>query len=104
MNFYIDKYQSEWHIDVDRYTNERAAGHGKGTTTMIRMDTPWLIGRRDAQEERYQLHVAAIREARAATKDGQGLAGAARAAAPARRLALASAGTGSTVDLCASSA
>jgi hypothetical protein len=71
---------------------------------MIRMDTAWLIGRRDAQEERILMHLTAIREARIATEYRQGLARAARPAVPARRVALAAAGTGSSVDLCASCA
>ncbi|MEW5992626.1 MAG: hypothetical protein AB1736_14965 [Chloroflexota bacterium] len=68
------------------------------------MDGTWLIGRRDAQEERNQMHLAAIREARIATEHHKGLAATTRPAAPARRVALASAGTASTVDLCASCA
>ena len=71
---------------------------------MIRMDTAWLIGRRDAQEERNLMHLVAIREARIETEYRQGLARADRSLAPARRVALAAAGTGSSVDLCASCA
>ncbi|OGO55089.1 MAG: hypothetical protein A2V84_04115 [Chloroflexi bacterium RBG_16_70_13] len=68
----------------------------------------WLIGRRDAQGERDQMHLAAIREARIATEHRRAMAEAGTTAAPARRVALATAGTessvdlGSRVDLCAS--
>jgi hypothetical protein len=64
----------------------------------------WLIGRRDAQEERNLMHLVAIREARIATEYRQNLARADRPVAPARRVALAAAGKGSSVDLCGSCA
>jgi hypothetical protein len=104
MNFDIDKCQSPWHIDVDRYTSGRAARHGKGRTTMIRMDTAWLIGRRDAQDERNLMHLVAIREARLTTERRSGLASTVRTAISSRRQTLAAAGTGSSVDLCGSCA
>lgn len=71
---------------------------------MIRMDTAWLIGRRDAQDERNLMHLAAIREARLTTERRGGLAGTVRTAISSRRQTLATAGTGSSVDLCASCA
>jgi hypothetical protein len=104
MNFDIDKHQSPWHIDVDRYTSKRAAGHEKGIPTMIHMYGTWLIGRHDAQDERNQMHLAAIREARIATEYRQNLAEAPGPASPAQRGALATAGTGSSIDLCGSCA
>jgi hypothetical protein len=71
---------------------------------MIRMDTAWLIGRRDTQEERNLMHLVAIREARITTEYRDAKAQAARPAVPARRVPLAAAATGSSVDLCASCA
>ena len=64
----------------------------------------WLIGRHDVQEERNQTHLAALREARLATEYRSGLAEMVRTAISSRRPALAAAGTGSSVDLCASCA
>jgi hypothetical protein len=104
MNFDIDKCQSLWHIDVARYTTAVLQGTGKGIPTMIYEDVAWLVGRRDAQDERNLTHLATIREARIATEYRQRVAQADRSAAPARRVALAAAGTGSSVDLCASCA
>jgi hypothetical protein len=105
MNFDIDKYQSPWHIDVRRYTRERAGGHGKGTSTMIHMHPDaWLIGRHDVREERNQMHLAALREARLTTEHRSGLAQIVRTAIASRRTALAAAGTGPNADLCASCA
>ena len=71
---------------------------------MIRMDTAWLIGRRDAQDERNMAHLVAIREARLTIERRGGLASTVRTAISSRRQALAAAGTGSSVDLCASCA
>src|SRR3989304_9144201 len=95
MNFDIDSHQSVWHIDVDRYTSAVPQGTGKGRTTMIRMDTAWLIGRRDAHEERNLMHLVAIREARLTTERRGGPASTVRTAISSRRQALAAAGTGS---------
>ena len=69
---------------------------------MIRMDTAWLTGRRDAREERNLRHLVAIREARLTTERRSGLGSTVRTAISSRRQALAAAGTGSSVDLCAS--
>ena len=71
---------------------------------MIRMDTARLIGRHDAQEERNLMHLVAIREARLTTERRGGLASTVRTAISSRRQALAAAGAGSSVDLCASCA
>ena len=71
---------------------------------MIHMHGTWLIGRHDAQDERNQMHLAAIREARIATEYREGLAQASVPARADRRLALATAGTGSSVELCGSCA
>lgn len=65
---------------------------------MIRMDTPWLIGRHDAQEERNQMHLTAIREARITTEYRAAMAEAG-AVAPGRRGSLATGGRRSTADL-----
>lgn len=64
----------------------------------------WLIGQHDAQEERNQMHLAALREAKLTTEYRSGLAGMVRAAISSRRPTLAAAGTGSSVDLCTSCA
>ena len=64
----------------------------------------WLIGRHDVQEERNQVHLAAIREAKLTTEHRSGLANTVRAAISSRRAAMATAGTGPNVDLCASCA
>ena len=71
---------------------------------MIRMDAAWFIGRRDAQDERNLMHLAAIREARLTTERRSGLGSTVRTATSSRRQTLAAAGTGSSVDLCASCA
>ncbi|MCI0581281.1 MAG: hypothetical protein L0227_00055 [Chloroflexi bacterium] len=71
---------------------------------MIRFDDTWFIGANDAQEERNRMHLEAIREARIATEYREATAQAARLAGPRRRFALATAGSGSSIDLCASCA
>ncbi|HEX4898804.1 MAG TPA: hypothetical protein VFV53_10640 [Candidatus Limnocylindrales bacterium] len=64
----------------------------------------FLIGRHDAQEERNQMHLTALREAKLATEYRSGLASMVRTAISSRRPALAAAGKGSAVELCASCA
>jgi hypothetical protein len=64
----------------------------------------WLIGQHDVQAERNQLHLAALREAKITTDDRGGLVRMARTAISSRRARLAAAGTGSTVEFCASCA
>jgi len=80
-------------------------GTGRETSTMIHMHPDaWLIGRHDVQEERNQMHLAALREARLTTEYRGGLFQMARTAISSRRPTLAAAGTGSSVELCASCA
>jgi len=64
----------------------------------------WLIGQHDVQEERNQMHLAALREARLTTEYRSGLVQMARAAISSRRASLGAAGTGSSVELCATCA
>jgi len=64
----------------------------------------WLIGRHDVQEERNQMHLAALREARFASEYRNGFAETTRPVDAARRTTMAAAGRGSSLDLCASCA
>jgi hypothetical protein len=102
MNFYIDNYQSPWHIDVRRYQRARADRHGKEAITMFHIDhDAWLIGRNDPVVERNRMHLVALQEARMASEYRSSRSDTATAPRAIGRVAIAAGGAGSSVDLAA---